>query len=157
MGSFKEAISNIERLNLKESILESVHQRGIPIFGICLGMQIMAKEGVEGGKSEGLGLIDATVAPLDKLHVGFNSIEVLQKAPIFHTIADDTHFYFDHAYHMQIDDRYVSAKTLFNDALIVASIQHNHIFATQFHPEKSQKWGLVLLRNFLNYVEHHHG
>ena len=157
VGSFNEAMGNIETLQLKEAILDAVEQKKIPIFGICLGMQIMAKEGVEGGLSRGLGLIDATVVPLNNLHVGFNSIEILQHNPIFTTISDDTHFYFDHAYHMHIDDTYVSAKTLFNNTLVVASIQHRHIFATQFHPEKSQKWGLVLLRNFLNFVEHHHG
>ncbi len=153
VGSFKDAMANINRFGLKDIIKEVVINKQKPIFGICLGMQILAKTGYEGGECEGLGVVNGIVKPLDVLHVGFNSIEILKKDPLFYRIMDDTHFYFDHSYFMDIYDIYITSRTLYNGRLITASIEYKNIFATQFHPEKSQKWGLVLLRNFLNFVE----
>jgi len=153
VGSFNDAMQNIHSLNLETVLQESILTDHKPVFGICLGMQIMAEYGYEGGKSKGLGLLNAQVTAMQKLHVGFNSIEIYKKKPIFTHLEDDTHFYFDHSYHMECEDTYISSKTLFDNQLVTASIQHNNIFATQFHPEKSQRSGLKLLRNFLNYVE----
>ena len=157
VGAFKDAMENIRRLLLQAPLEDAVLKKKTPLFGICLGMQILAQEGFEGGKTKGLGFIDATVEPLGSLHVGFNAIEILQKEPLYTTIEEDTHFYFDHSYHMVAPIENISARTLYHDKLVCASIQKENIFATQFHPEKSQRAGLKLLRNFLNYMENYNG
>ena len=157
VGAFKEAMENIQKNNLQELLNENVLKKKKPIFGICLGMQIMAKTGEEMGHTNGLGWIDAkvekiTIPNVRVPHVGWNSIEVRKQEPLFTNIESDTHFYFDHSFHFICEDQYISSITYYNDT-ITASIQKENIFATQFHPEKSQTMGLKLLRNFLNYVE----
>ncbi len=117
----------------------------------------MANTGEEMGHTIGLGWIDAkvekiTIPNVRVPHVGWNSIEIIKNNPLFKNIASDTHFYFDHSFHFICDKKYVSSYTLYKEP-IVASIQKENIFATQFHPEKSQTMGLKLIRNFLNYVE----
>lgn len=157
VGAFKEAMENLCSKNILDILDKNVIENKKPIFGICLGMQIMAKTGEEGGHTKGLGWIDATVKKITipnvrVPHVGWNSIEVIKSKPLFYNIQSDTHFYFDHSYHFICDEKYASSYTLY-EKLMVASIQKDNIFATQFHPEKSQNFGLKLIRNFLNYVE----
>lgn len=157
VGTFKEAMDNIKKNNLQNILNDNVLNKKKPIFGICLGMQIMAKSGEEMGHTEGLGWIDAKVEKINipKVrvpHVGWNSIEVKKEDPLFKNIKSDTHFYFDHSFHFICDEKYINSITFYND-IITASIQKENIFATQFHPEKSQTMGLKLLRNFLNHIE----
>lgn len=159
VGAFGIAMQTINKYNLITILEENVLIKKKPIFGICLGMQLLAKSSKEMGYFEGLGWIDATIEPMpasSKLHVphvGWNSIEVVYKQPLFNNIASDTHFYFDHSFHMVCKDISLqNSVTLYGD-LITASVQKENIFATQFHPEKSQTAGLKLLRNFLNFVE----
>lgn len=157
VGSFYEAMQKIKFFGLKEILRDSALVDKKPILGICLGMQIMAQNGEESGVSEGLGFFDASVKLLDVKsnplpHVGFNSIEVLKKEPLFTKIDSDTHFYFDHSFEMVCNEDIVGSITLYEKE-IVASVQKDNIFATQFHPEKSQTSGLKLLRGFLNYME----
>ena len=157
VGSFFEAMKKIESFGLKEILQKSVLIDKKPILGICLGMQIMAKSGQECGLSDGLGFFDAKVKLMDIAryplpHVGFNSIEVLKKEPLFTKIDSDTHFYFDHSFEMECYEDIISSISLYEKE-IVASVQKENIFATQFHPEKSQDAGLKLLRGFLNYME----
>jgi len=157
VGAFKQAMQNINNKNLVNILNKNVIKNKKPILGICLGMQIMANFGYENGKTKGLSWIDAEVKQIKipKVrvpHVGWNSIEIHKKLPLYTNIISDTHFYFDHSFHFVCDFKYVSAYTLYEE-LLVASIQKDNIFATQFHPEKSQTMGLKLLRSFLNYVE----
>lgn len=162
VGAFGEAMKNLYRYNIIETMEENILKKKKPILGICLGMQLLAKNSSEQGFHKGLGWINATISkitPKGNLyipHVGWNSIEVLEKEPLFKNIPSDTHFYFDHSFHMECNDKRVqSSVTLYGD-LLTASIQKDNIFATQFHPEKSQIAGLKLLRNFLNYVGKDH-
>ena len=157
VGAFKEAMENIINNNLLDVLNDNVLNKKKPIFGICLGMQIMANSGQEMGYTRGLGWIDAevekiTIPNVRVPHVGWNSIEVMKKEPLFINIDSDTHFYFDHSFHFICDEKYISSITLYKKP-ITASIQKENIFATQFHPEKSQTMGLKLIRNFLNYIE----
>lgn len=157
VGAFNEAMQNLKKYELIEILNETVCINKKPILGICLGMQIMADIGEEMGKTKGLGWISGNVKKIDIPnvripHVGWNSIEVLNDSILFKNIPSDTHFYFDHSYCYICDDKSKSSQTLYKD-LITSSIQKDNIFATQFHPEKSQNMGLKLLRNFLNYVE----
>lgn len=159
VGAFQEAMKNIQSNDLLQILEKNVISKKKPILGICLGMQIMATTGEENGFTKGLAWIDAEVkkiiTPNVRVpHVGWNSIEVNMNAPLFLNIYSDTHFYFDHSFHFICDSKFVSSYTLYKDK-IVSSIQKENIFATQFHPEKSQTMGLKLLRNFLNYVEEH--
>lgn len=159
VGAFQEAMKNIQSSNLLQILERNVISEKKPILGICLGMQIMAIHGEENGFTKGLGWIDAEVKKIITPdvrvpHVGWNSIEVNINTPLFLNISSDTHFYFDHSFHFICDSKFVSSYTLYKDK-IISSIQKENIFATQFHPEKSQTMGLKLLRNFLNYVEEH--
>jgi glutamine amidotransferase len=159
VGAYQEAMKNIRSNNLDQILERNVITNKKPIIGICLGMQIMGIQGEENIIEKGLGWIDAEVKKISipKVrvpHVGWNSIEVNIKEPLFLNISSDSHFYFDHSFHFICDPKFVSSYTLYKEK-IVASIQKDNIFATQFHPEKSQTMGLKLLRNFLNYVEEH--
>jgi glutamine amidotransferase len=157
VGAFHEAMENIEKLNLKPILDENILNQKKPILGICLGMQILANSSLEIQFTKGLGYCDATVKGINNKtlrvpHVGWNSIEVKTKNTLFEKISSDTHFYFDHSFHFVSNEDIVSSTTLYGEE-ITASIQKDNIFATQFHPEKSQAAGLKLLRSFLNYVE----
>lgn len=157
VGAFKEAMHNLNNKNIIQTLEKNIIQDKKPILGICLGMQIMANSGEEMGYTKGLGWIDAEVKKINipgmaVPHVGWNSIDIIKKEPLFKGIMSDSHFYFDHSYHFICDEKYISSYTQYKE-LVVASVQKNNIFATQFHPEKSQNLGLRLIRNFLNYVE----
>lgn len=162
VGAFGVAMENLHKLSLIPLLEHNVLTCKKPLLGICLGMQLLAKSSTEMGFHEGLGWIDATIEtliPSPELripHVGWNSIEVLQETPLFKGISSDTHFYFDHSFYMKCHDSSIQSSVTLYGELITASIQKNNIFATQFHPEKSQTAGLKLLRNFLNYVEETH-
>lgn len=156
VGAFHEAINNLKQLNIISALEENILIKKKPILGICLGMQILAKNSTEIKFCDGLGWIDAKVIKLPNEvripHVGWNSIEVLKESPLFKNINSDTHFYFDHSFHFTTPKDVQSSITLYGDQ-VIASVQQENIFATQFHPEKSQSAGLKLLRNFLNYSE----
>ena len=162
VGAFGVAMKNLQKHNLITVLEKNVLTCKKPLLGICLGMQLLAKSSTEMGFYEGLGWVDATIEALiatPKLripHVGWNSIEVLQEYPLFSAISSDTHFYFDHSFYMKCHDETLQSSVTLYGNLVTASIQKENIFATQFHPEKSQTAGLKLLRNFLNFVENSH-
>jgi glutamine amidotransferase len=158
VGAFAIAMKNLEERGLIDALQEGVIARGKPILGICLGMQLIAESSSEMGLHAGLGWMKAKVVQIDggaKLkvpHVGWNDIQILKHDLLFKNLPGHAHFYFDHSYHFICDDNDVAARCDYGIPL-VAAIQRGNIFATQFHPEKSQTAGLKLLRNFLNYAE----
>ena len=156
VGAFADAMHNLKDRGLVTPLREQALGRGVPFLGICLGMQLMAGVGHEGGRCEGLGLIPGEVVlfladtPQTRIpHVGWNQVEQLADCPLFAGIADQTDFYFVHSYHFQCDARYVLGRTPycggFNSVVGAGSC-----FGTQFHPEKSLAMGQTLLRNFLS-------
>lgn len=157
VGAFKEAMRRLRDMNLVEPLNEQVLRAGKPVFGICLGMQLMARQSTEGGVSEGLGWIDGRIdvipaRPGVRLpHVGWNGAEPRAGAVLFRNIARDAHFYFDHSYCLFCDEDIAEAMTVYGTSFVTA-IRKDNVFATQFHPEKSQNNGLRVLRNFLNVV-----
>lgn len=159
VGAFGVAMDNLRSYNLITVLENNILRDKKPLLGICLGMQLLAKNSVEMGFHEGLGWVDATIEaliPTPELrvpHVGWNAIEVRQQEPLFRGLPSDTHFYFDHSFYMKCHDTTLQSSVTLYGELITASIQKENIFATQFHPEKSQTAGLKLLRNFLNVVE----
>ena len=155
VGSFGQAMRNIKKNGLNEAILETVKFRGIPFLGICLGMQLLADIGEEDGSNAGLGLIPGKVVELQLSgmrlpHIGFNSVRSKKaNQDIFENIEENSDFYFIHKFHFKcFDDSNVLGITEYGGEF-VSAIKKENIFGVQFHPEKSQSNGLILLNNFL--------
>jgi glutamine amidotransferase len=155
VGSFGQAMRNINSKNLHEAIHEAVISRAVPFLGICLGMQLLAFEGEEEGNNRGLGLIEGSVKKLKggglRLpHIGFNAVHVNNtKGNLYMDIPDGSDFYFVHSYHFECNDLNNVLGTTEYGSSFVSSVQKNNIYGVQFHPEKSQTNGLKLLSNFL--------
>ncbi|MEW6428697.1 MAG: imidazole glycerol phosphate synthase subunit HisH [Thermodesulfobacteriota bacterium] len=155
VGAFADAMAMLKQRGLIAPLREQVLARGTPFLGICLGMQLMAELGHEGGRSEGLGLIPGEVvrlvAPTPETripHVGWNEVELERQSPLLAAIADRTDFYFVHSYHLRCPDRFVVATTPYCGGF-TSVVARDNCFGTQFHPEKSLADGQALLRNFL--------
>lgn len=154
VGSFCDGMRNITEQGWVEPLKTEVLQNKIPLLGICLGMQIMAESGTEGGTSPGLGLIPGQVRKLPRQegeripHVGWNEIQKRGDHPILNSVSDRANFYFVHSYHFVTDDENIIATTPYAGGF-VSIIARDNIIGTQFHPEKSQSEGFQVIRNFL--------
>ena len=158
VGAFGQAMENIRRLGLYDVLDEHVQSKGRPLFGICLGMQLAARSSSERGTHAGFGWIDGDVvsladrgASLRVPHVGWNILRTVTPSPLTEDIQSTTSFYFDHSFELQCDARHTAAVCDYGGDL-VAAIRKDNLFATQFHPEKSQSSGLRLLRRFFDAV-----
>ena len=156
VGAFSSAMDALSHQGLLDAIPRYAIEYNRPFLGICLGMQLLTESSTEFGLTDGLGMIPGeTVAmktgekPLP--HVGWNEVEITHEGPMYAGIPDGTHFYFDHSFAVSCADAYVSSYSSYGSRF-VASIHAGNIWATQFHPEKSQVWGLKLLRNYLEAV-----
>ncbi len=155
VGAFKNCIQNLDNLKLIDPIIRSI-KKGKPFLGICLGLQVLFTESLEFGHSPGLGIIEGRVIRFDfsqnkslKVpHMGWNSVKINSTAPALNSISDGSFFYFVHSYHVVPDDSRVISTTTFYGGEFVSSIWKDNIFACQFHPEKSQRNGLRILKNF---------
>lgn len=154
VGAFGAAMDSLEKEGLVEAIKE-VASIGTPTLGICLGMQLLASESEETGSRVGLQLIPGVVKRLlpkefrERVpHVGWNSINLTKQNPLMKGIKDGTDFYFVHGYYFDTDIKYVIATSPYCGTF-ASVIGNENIFGTQFHPEKSLKNGLSLLKNFL--------
>ena len=151
-------MENLNKLNLLGPIYEA-SSKGVPILGICLGMQLLADVGDEFGPNNGLGLINGRVTLMevnkskDRLpHIGWNSISCLKIVKLLTNIDEGSTFYFVHSYsYKDYEAEYVKGLTDFSGSK-VAVIEKNNIFGVQFHPEKSQKNGLKILSNFCSII-----
>jgi glutamine amidotransferase len=158
VGAFGEGVSRLRTAGWSEALLQ-LTDKGKPLLGICLGMQMLATDGEEGGDSKGLNLIPGRVRRLDALgcrlripHVGWNELARIDGEPLFAHVPQGSDFYFVHSYAFdpaRAED--VIARTSY-DIEIVAALRRGNVFGTQFHPEKSSKAGRQVLRNFLDYV-----
>lgn len=157
VGAFGDAIHNIERLNLKEKIVENI-KKGKPYLGICLGLQILFEYGYEFGEHEGLGLIKGSVVRFDEKldikipHMGWNQVKKVKESKMFEGIKDGEFFYFVHSYYAKPDDISVMATITDYGINFCSAVEIGNIWAVQFHPEKSQQAGLKLLSNFKKFV-----
>ena len=158
VGVFAEGMRNIRQGGLDKILNEQVITNKIPFLGICLGMQFLATKGHEGGETAGLDWIEGEVArfqPADpKLrlpHIGWNEVYPTQPGVLLDSIAPGKDFYFVHSYHFICQDSANIFGTTQYGGVINSVITKGHIFGVQFHPEKSQKVGFQLLKNFLNY------
>ena len=158
VGSFGAAMTNLKGAGLDRAIVAQVREHDKPFLGICLGMQLMARSGTEGGACDGLDLVDGEVVRLEPQtsrervpHVGWNTVRAAPGAPLFANIETDKDFYFVHSYHLRCaDPGAVIATTPYCGGFASAVRgRGSRSFGVQFHPEKSQKPGFQLLRNFL--------
>lgn len=153
VGAFGDAITELRRRNLVEPICEAI-QAGKPFLGICLGLQMLFDVGYEGGEFQGLGIIPGEVRrfelPLEyKIpHMGWNRAAQKRRSPLFQDVPDNEYFYFVHSYYVVPQDENVIGTETDYGGTFCSSIWRDNLFATQFHPEKSQSRGLELLRNF---------
>jgi glutamine amidotransferase len=156
VGSFARAMENLRAAGFADALPGLVETDGIPLLGICLGMQLLAQTGSEGGESEGLGLLRGRVKRLSPTrgervpHMGWNDVTRLASSPLFDGIEPETDFYFVHSYHLESPADEILA-TVDYCGTIVAAAGSDNVMAVQFHPEKSQEDGFHLLRNFLSY------
>ena len=159
VGAFTEGMDRLREGGWIDAINDVVTQQGKRFLGICLGMQMLASEGEEGGFSQGLGLIPGRVMRLDKIgctdripHVGWNEVAYRQSDPHFARIPDGSDFYFVHSYVFvpQNQDHLLATASYGVD--IPAVVRNGQVIGCQFHPEKSSKAGRQMLRNFLEPV-----
>ena len=158
-GSFRDCYLGIKKIpGLNETLNEFVLEKKKPILGICVGMQLFAKIGYESQKTEGFGWIDAEVRKINNMnkkiklpHMGWNEIEFKKDCFLFSNIKNKSHMYFIHSYEFMTKQKdCVIATTQYGNSIVV-SIAKENIIGTQFHPEKSQKNGLIVLENFLKW------
>jgi len=153
VGAFRDAMHELKRTGMVGPVLEHI-QSGKPFLGICLGLQLLFDVSYEDGEWEGLGVIPGHVArfhdqpDLKIPHMGWNRLEVARRPRLLDGIPDDAYFYFVHSYHVVPRDESVVAARATHGESFVAMIARDNLFATQFHPEKSQRVGLQLLGNF---------
>ena len=158
-GSFKSCIDGLNNINgLIETLNDFAINNKKPILGICVGLQMFADIGYEESETKGLGWISGKVSKIDnkkgkfKLpHIGWNEISIVKESQIFQDIENNSHMYFVHSYEFIPEDKKVITATTDYSSNIVCSVEKDNIFGTQFHPEKSDKTGLNLIKNFLIY------
>ena len=153
VGAFRDAIAELRRQEMIEPIREHIAS-GRPFLGICLGLQLLFDISYEDGEWPGLGVVPGKVVRfrdqpgLKVPHMGWNTLQRMGNAPPLAGIPDDASFYFVHSYHVVPKDESVIAARTDYGLPFVSAIARDNIFATQFHPEKSQRAGLKLLSNF---------
>jgi glutamine amidotransferase len=153
VGAFRDAIHELQRLELVDPIREHI-QSDKPFLGICLGLQMLFEKSYEGGEWPGLGILPGEVvrfppsADLKVPHMGWNTLEPTGRIPLLDSIPADASVYFVHSYYVVPSDPEVIATRTTYGVTFTSIVARGNMFATQFHPEKSQKVGLQLLTNF---------
>ena len=153
VGAYADAIAELKRRALVEPIREAING-GRPFLGICLGLQLLFERSYEDGEHEGMGILPGSVRRFEVPHeykvphMGWNQVHYRRQPPIFEGIEDQTHFYFVHSYYVVPEDESMIAGEAQYPDPFCAMIWRENLFATQFHPEKSQDAGLQVLRNF---------
>ncbi len=153
VGAFRDAIARLHEARLAEPIKAHV-RAGKPFLGICLGLQLLFTRSYEDGVYDGLDLLAGEVVRFDRVpglkvpHMGWNYLRVVRPAPCLRELPPEAAVYFVHSYYVRPDDRGIVATETDYPTPFASSVWHENVFATQFHPEKSQKVGLAMLRQF---------
>ena len=156
VGAFDWAMARLDASGLRSAVDSAVMERGIPVFGVCVGMQMMAQRSDEGRRA-GLGWIDAEVCHFSTIgvdhghptpHMGWNDVTPRVPGAALFTGMDRPRFYFLHSYCVMARDSADVLATADYGTTFAAALHRENIYATQFHPEKSHQWGVALLNNF---------
>ena len=156
VGAFGDAMERLHQYGLVDVMREAVKDKGIPILGICLGLQLMFERSDESDGVEGLGLLKGEIlkipdSPGLKIpHMGWNSLKIKPDTCLFAQIPDGAYVYFVHSYYLKAEDPDIVAATTEYSTHIHAAVEQGNIFACQFHPEKSSEVGLQILKNFIS-------
>jgi len=154
VGAFAEAVKNLSPLS--GVVIQSVKD-GKPLFGICLGLQLLFTRSYEGGSADGLNLISGDIVKLPNgvkiPQMGWNTIEIVRPHPLLEGVRNSSYVYFVHSYVAQPSRQEVTVATTEYGVKFPSMVARQNVFATQFHPEKSSKTGLVILRNFVKIVK----
>lgn len=158
VGAFGDAMGKLREYGLV-SVIEQVAEKQTPFLGICLGLQLLFEESEETSGVAGLGLLPGKIARIPDCpglkipHMGWNSIDIHKDARLFRNIPNQSYVYFVHSYYLQAKNPEDVVATTEYSTHIHASVEHNNIFACQFHPEKSSAVGLQILKNFIELKE----
>ena len=154
VGAFGNFMSGLRALGLEDAVKEAA-MNGVPVLGICVGMQALFEIGEELGEHAGLGLLRGKVVRFEQStsvkipHTGWNQIQKKKETLLFNGIHDETYVYFNHSYFCQAQDSADVLATTDYGINYVCAVERENIFGVQFHPEKSQSAGLRILKNFL--------
>ena len=158
VGGFGQAMKELKRLRLIEPLLASI-KRGKPFLGICLGLQLLMERSDESPGIRGLGVIPGKVRriPSSKKRsfkipqMGWNQVTFKKRSPLIRGVSNNSYFYFVHSYYADPLDSDVTLGTTYYGLTFASMFARDHLFAAQFHPEKSQSMGLAILKNFINF------
>jgi len=156
IGAFDHGMKFLNEKGWIGAVNEAVLERKVPVLGICLGMQLMCK-GSEEGVLPGLGWFDADVkrfrippdSPFKIPHMGWNAVHIKKDNPLVEKKEEERRFYFVHSYHVVCNNKQDELLSAVHDYEFTAAISHENIYATQFHPEKSHRFGMDLLKHFI--------
>ena len=154
VGAFGDAIAKLRQMGL-DTVIRRQAAKGIPILGICLGMQLLFEKSFEYGEHEGLGLLKGSVVPMEGVipadlkipHIGWNRLEFIRKSRLFRHIQDGDFVYFVHSYYASGCEDSLIATTDYG-APLTAAVEKGNVMGCQFHPEKSGEVGLAILKAF---------
>lgn len=154
VGAFGASMRKIQATIPLPLLEDEVLRNKKPFLGICVGMQVLASKGMEFGENAGLGWIPGVVDQVDSKerplpHIGWNNIEASSTCPLFEGFSENWDFYFVHSFAMEPETGDVVIATAEYGHKFVCGVQRDNIFGVQFHPEKSQKVGRRLMKNFL--------
>jgi glutamine amidotransferase len=157
VGAFDQGMRRLREAGIEPALVEAVRVRGTPLLGICLGMQLLT-QGSEEGSERGLGWVEARTVrfgsgepawALRVPHMGWNSVRPVRDTPLLAGMYPEPRFYFVHSYHVVCDEPHLVTAVAHYGYDFACAIQKANIYGVQFHPEKSHKFGMKLLENFL--------